>query len=188
MEGILGAVSDRFRPFLEFMFFSGLRVGEGIGLSWQSVDFQRGYMRVHETQTNGVHLDTTKTYRERDVKLHPRAMAALSAAQAETFMLDQRVFMTEDQEPYITPKAQRKAWRAALRRAGIRYRPMKNTRHTYATLLLMSGCSPYWVAGQMGHSLQVLLTRYAKWLPGDQDDVEMGRVTDMATDGKTESL
>jgi len=35
---------------------------------------------------------------------------------------------------------------------GIRYRPAYNTRHTYATVCLMNGLNPVYVASQLGHS------------------------------------
>lgn len=189
---IIDAASDRFKDFFEFMFYSGLRIGEAMGLGWESIDFNTKYMRIHETQTNGMRLDSTKTYREREVYLHPRALAALTRQKPHTLLMGDRVFMTEAGKPYITPKAQRKAWKAALRKAGIRWRPLKNTRHTYATYLLMNERAPYWVAGQMGHSLQVLLKDYARWMKGADDERQMavfyGQSTDETTDGETQTL
>lgn len=33
------------------------------------------------------------------------------------------------------------------------------------TLALMAGADPIWVAKQHGHSLQVMIKDYAKWIP-----------------------
>ena len=43
-----------------------------------------------------------------------------------------------------------------MRATGIRQRPAYNTRHTYATVMLMSGLNPSFVANQLGHSLPML--------------------------------
>lgn len=162
--------------YWEYMFFSGFRVGEGIGLNWPSIDWEDGTVEAHETQSKGRSLRRTKTAKRRTVRLHPRAMGALKRQKAKTFLMGGRVFMTEQGTPYITEKAQRAAFTKALKELKIRHRPMKNTRHTYATYLLMSGCTPLWVANQMGHDLKVLLSKYARWITGDDDLREMEKL------------
>ncbi|MDH0522508.1 hypothetical protein ACOTEK_25870 [Achromobacter xylosoxidans] len=64
---------------------------------------------------------------------------------------------------------------------GIRYRRPYNIRHTYATMMLMAGMRPAFCAKQMGHSIQVFLTTYAKWLDGAHDDLEMARLESAIT-------
>ena len=49
-------------------------------------------------------------------------------------------------------------------------------RHTYATLMLMAGMTPAFCAGQMGHSVDIFLRTYAKWIPGAGDAAEMARL------------
>lgn len=41
-----------------------------------------------------------------------------------------------------------------------------STRHTFATIALMAGIVPAYIAGQLGRSVQMLLERYARWIPG----------------------
>src|SRR5262245_64719659 len=62
-------------------------------------------------------------------------------------------------------------WAPALRRAGVRYRKPYQTRHTYASMALMAGESPMWVAKQMGHTdWSLTAKRYARWIPSDMPD------------------
>ena len=49
-------------------------------------------------------------------------------------------------------------------------------RHTYATIMLMVGMNPAFCANQMGHSVEIFLRTYSRWLNGDQDDLEMNRL------------
>jgi integrase len=86
------------------------------------------------------------------------------------------VFLTEEGQPYATEKAQRVAFTKALRKLGIRHRKQYNTRHSYATALLMAGANPMFVANQLGHSLQVLLKTYAKWIHGEADRRELDKL------------
>jgi integrase len=68
-------------------------------------------------------------------------------------------------------------WRPTLKALGIRYRPPYNARHTYATMCLMAGMKPAFIAKQLGHSIQILLARYARWLDGASDWAEMEKLT-----------
>jgi integrase len=58
----------------------------------------------------------------------------------------------------------------------MRYRPPYNTRHTYATMMLMAGMTPAFCAKQLGHSVEMFLRTYAKWIDGGQNALEMGRL------------
>jgi integrase len=62
-------------------------------------------------------------------------------------------------------------WTPALRRAKVRYRKPYQTRHTYASMMLMAGENPLWVAKQMGHTDAALtLKRYGRWITSDMPD------------------
>lgn len=53
----------------------------------------------------------------------------------------------------------------------IRYRDIRQTRHSYAANTLGQGEKPNFVAQQMGHaSLQMLYERYAKYMKFDNED------------------
>lgn len=171
-------------PYWEFMLYTGLRTSEGIGLDWSSVDWDEKTVRVQEAQSKGRSLKQTKTRKVRDVLLHDRAVSALEAQRAYTGKETGKVFLTIEGEPYITEKAQRVAWTAALKELGIRHRRQYNTRHTYATMLLMAGVTPFFVSSQLGNSLPVLMTKYAKWMNSKSDRGELAKLktTDETTD------
>ncbi|PTS84259.1 hypothetical protein DBR00_10040 [Pseudomonas sp. HMWF032] len=67
-------------------------------------------------------------------------------------------------------------WRPALKALGIGYRPPYNCRHTYATMCLMSGMNPAFIAQQLGHSVQMLLPTYARWLNSRNDWDELNKL------------
>jgi integrase len=81
------------------------------------------------------------------------------------------------EEPWFEERAFRRSfWEPTLRRLGLRYRPPYNTRHTYATMMLMAGMTPAFCAKQLGHSVEMFLRTYAKWIDGGQNALEMGRL------------
>lgn len=51
-------------------------------------------------------------------------------------------------------------------------------RHTYATIGLMSGAKPAFLAAQLGHSLRVFFDVYAKWIGSRDDNLEMAKLND----------
>ena len=62
-------------------------------------------------------------------------------------------------------------WKTLCRRAGVRYRPPGQMRHTFASMSLMAGESPQWVAAQMGHTDWTFTARvYYRWIPKDAGD------------------
>jgi integrase len=74
-----------------------------------------------------------------------------------------------------------------LKRLGLRYREPYQTRHTFATLALMSGANPSYIARQLGHTNANMLFRvYSKWIDGadksrERDKLNVGFGHDLAT-------
>lgn len=43
-------------------------------------------------------------------------------------------------------------------------------------MLLMDGVNSIFVANQLGHSLQMLIKRYVKWIHGEQNRIEISKL------------
>ncbi|MFY2598722.1 tyrosine-type recombinase/integrase [Achromobacter xylosoxidans] len=117
------------------------------------------------------------------VKLNSRSFGAFHLQEKHSRMRGEQVWLDprygtawEDERAF-----RRSYWSPALKILGIRYRRPYNIRHTYATMMLMAGMRPAFCAKQMGHSIQVFLTTYAKWLDGAHDDLEMARLESAIT-------
>jgi integrase len=163
---------------VEFWFFTGMRTSEVSGLRWPNVDLPSKYVMVAEAIVRGVPKDNTKTNVARQVILNSRALAALKRQAEHTRMAAEHVFLDPR---YATAWNEERAfrrsyWTPALKALGIRYRKPYNMRHTYATMMLMAGMTPAFCAKQLGHSVEMFLRTYAKWLDGGQNDVEMARI------------
>jgi integrase len=172
-ERIIAALPDL--PLVEFWFFTGMRTSEIAGLHWSSVDLASGYVRVQEALVRGQEKDRTKTGVSRDVLLNSRAMVALQRQRGLSQLAGEHVWIDPRYgTPWTEERAFRRSyWTPTLRRLGIRYRRPYNMRHTYATMMLMAGRTPAWCAGQLGHSVEVFLRTYARWLGGAQDAREV---------------
>lgn len=181
VEAILAEMATRYPAqvanYTAFKFFTGLRTGESFGLRWSNVDLASGSIVVQESVVRGIEKSSTKTNTTRTVLLNSRALVALKSQKVHTFMTGEHVFHDprDDARWGGEPKF-RWYWVPTLKRLGIRHRPPYNTRHTYATMMLMAGMRPAFCAKQLGHSVEVFLRTYSKWLDGEQDAIEMQRL------------
>jgi integrase len=79
----------------------------------------------------------------------------------------------------------KRVWRPALQAAGVEYRALDNTRHTYATLAITARIPVEWVSKQMGHTnIQTTLKHYARWLPVADDHYIAAFDAHGSTDGR----
>lgn len=182
-DQIIAAITEKYGEgignFYETQFYSGLRTNEGIGLKWDNVDLRRREILVEGGIVYDEETEETKTGRERTVKLNSRAFAAIEREKAKMTLKSKYVFAdpeTGDALAYHVMTDVRTYWKPTLKHLGIRYRRPYNTRHTYATVALMSGANPAFIAKQLGHSLKMLFEVYADWITGDQDEQEMAKI------------
>lgn len=169
---------DTVGDYFEFAFFSGLRASEQIALEWKDYDRKRGLLRVARARVWGKDKKTTKTHKPRDLELLERATAALQRQRARTELLGGAMFHNPTTgKPWADEQVQRRYFEAAVKRLGLRHRPPKQTRHTFATVCLMAGANPAWVARQLGHaSSKMLFEVYSRWIEGADKGLERGKV------------
>lgn len=175
-----------YAAFYEFVFFTGLRLSEALALRWDAVDFDKKQVHVCRTVALGKVEERTKTGKDRFVLLNERALHALRFAKqyaerrksgAGKVKSTPFVFPPSKNQEYVKQTSDlHHCWRPALKALGIRYRPPYNCRHTYATICLMSGLNPAFISQQLGHSVQMLLSTYARWLNSSSDWGELEKL------------
>ena len=182
-EAILAGLGDKYGPqianYFGVKFFTGMRTSESLAMRWEAIDWRLEHVMVADAIVLGEHKDNTKTNIARLVQLNSRAMEYLRAQKQHSFLLpDGWVFPDpKTKERWVDDWTPREMyWRPTLKRLGIRYRSPYQTRHTYATMLLMAGVAPAYGAKQLGHSVEMFLRTYAKWMDGGQNTVEMGKL------------
>lgn len=181
-EAICAYMADRYPEqvwnYTEARFFSGVRTAESFGQRWPNVDLRSKYIMVAQSIVRGEEKDSTKTHTVRKVALNSRALAAYTRQAKHTRMAGEHVFLDPRYgTPWMEERAYRRSyWTPALKALGIRYRKPYNTRHTYATMMLMAGMTPAFCASQLGHSVEMFLRTYSKWIHGNQNDAEMERL------------
>lgn len=168
IEAIINA-SDREqeRNMIQFAFASGMRSSEYIGLAWGAVSFVKQTVAVRGAFVDGEMKYQAKTIKGlRDVDMRNAALQALIAQQRHTKMGGDLVFLHPISGlQWKGDKQIRERWKRLLLIAGVRYRNPYQTRHTFASSLLMLGANPLYVAAQLGHADTTMVTRtYGKWI------------------------
>lgn len=179
IAGLAKHYSESVSNYFGAKFYTGLRTSESLAQQWGWLDTRKNVLAVSEGIVLGEHKKTTKTSTVRLVQLNSRAMEFFNAQKANSFLLKEGWVFPDpktgtrwaDDEP---PREM--YWRPCLKRLGIRYRSPYDTRHTYATMLLMAGVTPAFAAKQMGHSVQMFLKTYARWVDGALNEFEMDKL------------
>ena len=179
-DRILADLRERYDPrvwaYFAFAFATGMRPEEIIALHWGDIDTSLGTVTVQRVRTfRGSEREGSKTHTERDVDLMPLAIEALAAMKPYTFLKGEHIFESPlTGEPWHDERSQRDTfWKPTLKRLGIRQRRAYATRHTYATVALMGGVNPAYIAAQLGHTnSKMLFETYSRWIESADKGVQ----------------
>lgn len=152
--------------YFEVAFWTGMRTGELLALTWSDIDFDNGLIKVSKVMSDGEVVNRTKTAEYREVFFNNRSEDALKRLKRIKSLVSDRLFMSPRfiNAAWQTDKTPRRALTEAMKATGIRHRATYTTRHTFITNCLTDGLNIYFVAKQTGHSVRTLETRYARWI------------------------
>lgn len=178
-----------FKNFLGVAFFTGMRTGELMALSWEDINMHSKKIIVRKSMSRGI-VKCTKTGNERIIDMLPPVEAALKEQFKETGLKGQSVFYSKwDQNPFTNSSTLgRHHWKPLLKRLMIADRVLYNTRHTFATMMISKGEDIIWVSKMLGHSnSSITLSVYARYREDTSvkrakflDDVNVFSPKDMA--------
>lgn len=156
--------------YYDFAFHTGLRPSEQIALRWPDIDWRRRKAKISRARVDWEEKGT-KTNTVREIDLNGRALAALTRQKVHTFMKRPNDEVFENPltgRPWPDEQRQRRLyWTPTLRALQMRHRDAYQTRHTFATTLLMGGVNPAYIARQLGHaSLAMVFKVYTRWIDG----------------------
>jgi site-specific recombinase XerD len=139
------AIAEQFPehlPELEIALGTGMRLSEQFGLTWDSVDFKRGEVR----------LATTKNYSGRSIPMNGNVLRAFKKLRETAAKDSVRVFSI------VNPRA----WfQEALRLAKIKRFRWHDCRHTFCSNLAMNGVNLKIIQTLAGHKTIAITAKYA---------------------------
>ncbi|MCW2960750.1 MAG: int [Thermoleophilia bacterium] len=173
LQRLIAAVDEEWRPLIEFMATTGLRIGEVVALRWGDVDLDRGVFRVQRAFYKG-NIDEPKSrFGKRRIPLSPKLAAMLRDrdAQLQPSPKDP-VFQTLDGTMMDPANIRSRIMRPAAARAGLAWATPHTLRHTFASRCFRQGCNVKQVQALLGHhSPSFTLETYVHLLPEDLPDL-----------------
>ena len=132
---------------IRLLIFTGMRVGEVLNLTWESVDFERRLLRLAETKTG-----------PKVVFLNEPALEILQR-QRELTGTSEWVFPGKEPDKPLTPFS--KTWARILNKAEIEDLRLHDLRHNFGSVSASLNMSLPMIAKMLGHSQTVTTERYA---------------------------
>ncbi len=151
---------SHYAGFVEFLFGTGCRTGEAIGLCWKHLNEDCSTVWIGESLSRGIRK-ATKTNRARTITLTARLRTLLLSMRSENLDLNRTVFTSAKGNPIDDHNFRNRAWKSVLSKVGVEYRKPYNTRHTLISHALNQGMNPVEVAQLTGHDVQTLYENYA---------------------------
>jgi integrase len=168
---IIQALPDHWKPYFDTAFKIGLRQGEQIALRLEDIDWERDLLHVRRAITrdeNGkIMIGKTKNrYSRRTIRLLPVMRSALEEQKMIYDNIQGNFFFSSPTGAMVdTSHLRKRVWKPALKKAGLDYREMKQTRHSFATNALSCGENPLWIARVLGHrDADMVIRVYGKFI------------------------
>jgi len=163
---IVSKANGTVKNFLGISFFTGIRSGELLALTWDDVDFQTDTISINKTIAQGI-INSAKTKSsERDIEILPMAKEYFKKQLLETGMKSSFIFLNKKSTHYSTNDLFARTYASILKSLNIEHRGLHNTRHTFASIMLNNGIDPLWVSHTLGHeNLQITYSIYTHFMP-----------------------
>ena len=173
---------SHYTPFVKFLFWTGCRTGEAVGLKWKHIDENIQYITFTEqtTQVRGRKYEKgTKNKKARKFPIGENLKKVFLSIKPENPKPNDYVFSTKAGTPIDNAKFMGTIWKGGQRggrnneqskgivtelaEKGIisHYRSQYHTRHTFITLALEKGYTAQQIAEWVGNTPEMIFRHYA---------------------------
>jgi len=162
---IINHIPDWYKPYFEFAVQTGLRPSEQVALKWDAIDDE--YIHIELSRVRNEEKTALKTYESRRrIQLRPTLKKILDWQKELTKDFQSPyVFLNTQGRPILQDKM-REIWSRRMKKSGLAYRRMYETRHTFASWALALGETPEWVARTLGHvDTSMVYSTYGRYIP-----------------------
>lgn len=170
IANILKQLSGQEHNLIKTAFWTGMRTSEIIGLRWEDIDFAKRQIHIRNVIVRNTEKPPKTRSGIRSIEMNEHSQAALEN-QSNNFGHGKGYVFRDSATmniPFDDQKIRKRIWKPALEKAGIKYREPYQTRHTFASMMLMQQKTPFWVSRQMGHASPTQTYKsYARWIENE---------------------
>ncbi len=172
------------QPFMRFLYLTGWRAGEALGLTWAGVDFSAGVLRLEPGVTKN------REGREFPFAAFPALAELLRAQREHTSAIErkgQRIVAHVFHRNGKPLRSYSGAWEAATKAAGLEGRLVHDLRRTAVRNLERAGVSRSVAMKLTGHKTEAVYRRYAITSAADLSEgvAKLATLHDRASDPRT---
>ncbi len=160
--------SLRLKAFLAVAFFTGLRTGEQLALTWEDIDFNNKTITINKSLNELGQITTPKNKPSvREVDLLEPVEKILKELKESEPANKKFVFISMPKRSTMFQRA----FRSLLRALNLKERKLYTTRHTFASLMLSQGEEAMWVSKTLGHKdLNTTYKTYSHYIPKQEKE------------------
>lgn len=149
-----------YAPFTRFLFLTGCRTSEAIGLQWRHIAPDFSVITFSEALVMGERKGT-KTGKSRRFPCNPALKKLLQSIRSPESLPHDLVFPAKRGGPIDGQDFLKRQWKPTLEQAGVNYRVPYNTRHTFISHCLQHGVPVVQIAQWVGNSPKMIWQHYA---------------------------
>lgn len=159
------------RRFMSFLMFTCLSPSEILGLRWEDIDLENGFIHIQRALTfskgKGIIGDPKEESRKRIIPIDPRLLENIAPLQKEGVIVC-RTERGHDGE-YYTEQVHKRAWERIKKQIDVHGMTPYSGRHTYATNMSRAGVPMKAAMVTMGHTDERMLMRH--YVHTDAEDI-----------------
>jgi integrase len=167
IELILHSATGQDKNLIATLFMTGVRTGELIGLKWSDIDFDKREISIKRTIGRGIEGTPKTLSSTRAVPILNSLFSYLKNQFEITGKRSSYVFLNINNSHFFDSKNIRDGlWKRVLEVAGVTYRTIYHTRHTFCSINLQNGEDLIWISRILGHkNPRITLEKYSKYIP-----------------------
>ncbi len=173
-KNFIDVVDDKlYYIIFNFLYYTGVRTGEMIALTWEDIDFKNKRVRINKTFTSkvldGVYKITTpKTNNSiRLVDIDESLLKILTDYKSEekkVYNFNEKMFVFGNVK-YIPPTTLRRYLNKYIKLANVKKITLHGFRHSHVSLLINLGCDSRDVAERIGDTIRIVEKTYYHMFP-----------------------
>ncbi len=165
---IENAPSLNLKAFLMVAFFTGLRTGEQLALTWEDIDFNKKTITINKSLNELGQITTPKNKPSvREVDLLEPVGKILQELKASEPASKKFVFISMPKRISVFQRHFKKL----LKALNLKDRKLYTTRHTFASLMLSQGEEAMWISKTLGHKdLNTTYRTYSHYIPQQEKE------------------